>query len=255
MPPGQIVSIIGPNGAGKTTLFNLITGLEPADEGQVFFESREITRLPVHRRITCGLGRSFQNLRLFKNLNLLENVMVGAYRLGRSSFVGSLLGFDARERRAMVHRAEAALREVGVVEQRFRFPSQVSHLERRLVELARALVGEPKVLLLDEPTAGTTRSESVHMGDLIRRLKEEKGLTVVLVEHNMLVVMRYSDFVIVLNNGQKIAEDTPEKVQRHSEVIRAYLGEGAGQPENLATGRRAPDAHQPSHPARAGHRA
>ena len=221
----DIHAIIGPNGAGKTTLFNAITGLVTPTSGSVELLGRDISRRSPYRRAQAGMARTFQNVRLFKNLNVLENVMSGRYSRTRSGFLEStlLLPRDRAERSATREKATELLEYLGVADRMLSRPTEIPYGDQRRVEIARALASEPELLLLDEPTAGMTARESDEMLDLITRLRDD-GKTVVLIEHNMRLVMRVAYTITVLNFGRKLAEGTPEQIRSDERVVEAYLG-------------------------------
>jgi len=225
VPQGTITSLIGPNGAGKTTLFNTISGLLRPTSGIIIFKGIAITGWSPYRIARIGMGRTFQNVQLFVNLNALENVMAARFCRTHSSFLESLLCLprDRGDRRQSREAAEALLEWVGIAERRFLLPRELPYGDQRRLEMARTLAMEPELLMLDEPTAGMSHLESQGLMELIGRLKEQ-GTTILLIEHNMNVVMSISDKVVVLNFGEKIAEGSAAEVQANPAVIEAYLG-------------------------------
>ena len=225
VPEGLITSIIGPNGAGKTTLFNVISGILPPTSGKISYKDLDITGGPAHRIVSAGVGRTFQSIELFFNLNVIENVMAARFCRTKSTFLESLLFLprDRKDRRRNQEMAEELLEWVGLSDRRFFMPNELSYGMQRRLEIARALATEPDMLMLDEPTAGLTQSIVEELMELIFRLKE-MGKTIFLIEHNMNVVMSISDKVVVMNFGEKLAEGTPAEIQNHPDVIDAYLG-------------------------------
>jgi len=223
--PRQIVSIIGPNGAGKTTLLNTITGVYPLDSGEILFRGSSISRLKTHQIAALGVHRTFQQSQLFHDLTVLENVMVGMHPKTQSGFWGGVLHFprERREEKETREKAESWLDFLGLGPQASQPASQIPIADQRRLEIARAMAGDPEIILLDEPVAGLNIRETEAMGDLILRLKRE-GQTIILVEHNMHLVMGISDRLVVLHHGSKIGEGRPEEIQKDARVIEAYLG-------------------------------
>ncbi len=226
--PGRIKGIIGPNGAGKTTLFNALAGLVKPTSGEVLFEGRPIGRLRPFERAALGMARTFQNLQVFRTLSLLENVMIGRHPRASSGFVASLLGLASvrREERDIEARALEKLAMLGLADRADQSAANLSFGEAKLLEIARALVAEPKLLLLDEPAAGVPHHEQSALAAVIRQVNAA-GVAVLLVEHNMRLVMNLCDDVLVLNYGRHLAEGLPRDVSRDREVIAAYLGSEA----------------------------
>ena len=223
--PGQIVSLIGPNGAGKTTLLNAITGVYSLDSGEILFRGSPISRLRTHQIAALGIHRTFQQSQLFHDMTVLENVMVGMHPQTQSGFWGGALHLpkERKEEREIKEKAESLLDFLGLIRKAAHPANQTSIADQRRLEIARALAGDPELLLLDEPVAGLNIRETEAMGDLVLKLKE-RGQTIVLVEHNMHLVMGISDRLIVLHHGTKIGEGRPEEIQKDARVIEAYLG-------------------------------
>ncbi|HEX7003620.1 MAG TPA: branched-chain amino acid ABC transporter ATP-binding protein/permease [Trueperaceae bacterium] len=221
--PGEILGLIGPNGAGKTTAFNLVTGVLAPDEGSISFAGTDIAGKPPHRIARLGLSRTFQHLNLIGDMTLLENAALGAYTRTESGLLRGMLALDRGEDARTKAEAYRQLERVGLAEQAFDRADSLPLGKQRLLEVARALMADPVLLLLDEPAAGLRRHEKVELSALIRRLRDE-GATILLVEHDMDVVMGLADRIVVMNEGRKLAEGTPEKVRRDERVLEAYLG-------------------------------
>jgi branched-chain amino acid transport system ATP-binding protein len=246
IPERSIVSIIGPNGAGKTTFFNMLTGLYRPTYGRITFNGKNVTGRRPDLIMKDGVARTFQNIRLFGTMTALENVMVGQHARMRAGLFGSIfrMPWVRKEEKAVTEKARETLSYVGIPERHHDEMSvSLSYGAQRRLEIARALGSDPKLLLLDEPTAGMNPQESADLTAFMHKLRDERGLTILLIEHDMSVVMGVSERITVLDHGQKIAEGSPEEVRANPRVVEAYLG-AQGQKEAEAGAARRQDGGQ-----------
>ncbi len=223
---GSITSIIGPNGAGKTTLINLITGIYNCDYGKVFFKNKNITNLPPHKIVKHKIIRTFQNLQVFANMTVLENVMVGMHAITKYEFFSCIFNYISTKHqdKKIKEKSFELLKFIGLENKANFKASSLPYGEQKKLELARALAAEPELLLLDEPVAGLNPAETDEIADILCKLQSKFNITIILIEHNMNIVMELSEKIIVLHYGEKIAEGSPHEIQNNPIVIKAYLG-------------------------------
>jgi branched-chain amino acid transport system ATP-binding protein len=226
IPPKSVISLIGPNGAGKTTFFNVLTGLYAATEGTVYLGGKDVTAVKPHKRAAMGMARTFQNIRLFGLMTAEENVMVAMHSHLRAGVLGTIFRSPGqrREEREARDTARELLNYVGIGKVEGELARNLSYGDQRRLEIARAMALKPKILLLDEPTAGMNPQESAQFNDFVYRVRDERDLSVLLIEHDMSVIMKISERITVLDRGNMIAEGTPDDIRNNQTVIEAYLG-------------------------------
>jgi branched-chain amino acid transport system ATP-binding protein len=224
---GSITALIGPNGSGKSTVFNMISGILLPSSGSIYWEDRAIDGLKPHKISYLGISRTFQELRIFNNLTVIENVMVGLRSLTKSGMFSSMLRLpkERRERKLLREKAEYLLELLGIIDRSDIMPNDLPYAVQRMVDIGRALANQAKVILLDEPAAGMNPKEAEDLSGALKRIRREVCPTIFLIEHNMKFVMNLSDYVGVLNYGRLLAEGAPEKIMNSEDVIRAYLGD------------------------------
>ena len=225
----QIYGIIGPNGAGKTTIFNVITGIYKPVEGALFFNGLDLKNVPPYKIARLGVGRTFQNIRLFPKLSVIDNLRVSAHSISKVNSLANMLGLPVarREEKQIAMKSGQLLEMLGLYERRLEFADSLSYGEQRRLEIARALALEPSLLLLDEPAAGMNASEKLELMETIKQIRDQMHLTIILVEHDMHLVMNICERIAVLDYGRKIADGAPEFIRNDERVIQSYLGMGA----------------------------
>ena len=223
---GRIVGLIGPNGAGKTTLFNVLSRFQQQDEGHVYLRGESIDRRKPHEMIGLGMARTFQNINLFAEQSTLDNILIGAHRLTGEP-IGNMysLPWARRRERALAKRATEIAAMLGLSDELDNAVKNLPYGYQKRVEIARALAGEPKLILLDEPVAGCNDEETAELREVVRRINKELGITMLMVEHDMSMVMRVCDYIYVVNFGANLAQGTPAEIRANPDVIKAYLGE------------------------------